>query len=108
MMNLKTEPSVVPNLGTGFGGGLVYEGKVFSGRNHVAGELAICVFLLMHGSPWRQRAAIRLWLWQERLFRQLLIRSWLRIDLRALLVRRRKRLKSSKHTTKVKQKRLST
>ena len=26
-------------LGTGFGGGLVYQGKVFSGRNHVAGEL---------------------------------------------------------------------
>ncbi|EGQ9629832.1 N-acetylglucosamine kinase [Vibrio cholerae] len=26
-------------LGTGFGGGLVYEGKVFSGRNHVAGEI---------------------------------------------------------------------
>ena len=25
-------------LGTGFGGGLIYEGKVFSGRNHVAGE----------------------------------------------------------------------
>jgi len=26
-------------LGTGFGGGLIYNGKVFSGRNHVAGEL---------------------------------------------------------------------
>ncbi|OAN18075.1 N-acetylglucosamine kinase [Photobacterium jeanii] len=26
-------------LGTGFGGGLVYDGKVFSGMNHVAGEL---------------------------------------------------------------------
>ncbi|MCL9783294.1 N-acetylglucosamine kinase [Vibrio sp. S4M6] len=25
-------------LGTGFGGGLIYEGKVFSGGNHVAGE----------------------------------------------------------------------
>ncbi|KAB0464931.1 N-acetylglucosamine kinase [Vibrio kanaloae] len=37
---LKDEPSVAGLiLGTGFGGGLVYEGKVFSGRNHVAGEL---------------------------------------------------------------------
>ncbi|MDX1301709.1 N-acetylglucosamine kinase [Photobacterium sp.] len=26
-------------LGTGFGGGLVFDGKVFSGMNHVAGEL---------------------------------------------------------------------
>ncbi|WP_441257617.1 N-acetylglucosamine kinase [Vibrio sp. Vf1514] len=26
-------------LGTGFGGGLVYEGRIFSGRNHVAGEI---------------------------------------------------------------------
>ena len=26
-------------LGTGFGGGLVYDGKIFSGRNHVAGEM---------------------------------------------------------------------
>lgn len=25
-------------LGTGFGGGLIYNGKIFSGRNHVAGE----------------------------------------------------------------------
>ncbi|SEG22868.1 N-acetylglucosamine kinase [Vibrio hangzhouensis] len=37
---LKDEPSVMGLiLGTGFGGGLIYEGKVFSGRNHVAGEL---------------------------------------------------------------------
>lgn len=37
---LMDEPSVMGLiLGTGFGGGLVYEGKVFSGRNHVAGEL---------------------------------------------------------------------
>jgi N-acetylglucosamine kinase len=26
-------------LGTGFGGGLVYHGEIFSGRNHVAGEV---------------------------------------------------------------------
>ncbi|MFY2508758.1 N-acetylglucosamine kinase [Vibrio pectenicida] len=26
-------------LGTGFGGGIVYDGKIFSGRNHVAGEV---------------------------------------------------------------------
>ena len=26
-------------LGTGFGGGIVHDGKVFSGRNHVAGEV---------------------------------------------------------------------
>ncbi|WP_413110221.1 N-acetylglucosamine kinase [Thaumasiovibrio sp. DFM-14] len=26
-------------MGTGFGGGLIYSGKVFSGRNHVAGEV---------------------------------------------------------------------
>ncbi|MEZ9426345.1 N-acetylglucosamine kinase [Vibrio lentus] len=37
---LKDEPSVAGLiLGTGFGGGLVFDGKVFSGRNHVAGEL---------------------------------------------------------------------
>ncbi|WP_162046346.1 N-acetylglucosamine kinase [Vibrio taketomensis] len=37
---LKDAPSVMGLiLGTGFGGGLVYEGKIFSGRNHVAGEL---------------------------------------------------------------------
>ncbi|MCG7496390.1 N-acetylglucosamine kinase [Vibrio sp. Of7-15] len=37
---LKEEASVMGLiLGTGFGGGLVYEGQVFSGRNHVAGEL---------------------------------------------------------------------
>ena len=37
---LKDEPSVMGLiLGTGFGGGLIYDGKVFSGRNHVAGEL---------------------------------------------------------------------
>ena len=36
---LKDEPSVMGLiLGTGFGGGLVYQGQVFSGRNHVAGE----------------------------------------------------------------------
>ncbi len=36
----KNEPSVLGLiLGTGFGGGLVYEGKIFSGRNHVAGEM---------------------------------------------------------------------
>lgn len=38
--DLKDEASVMGLiLGTGFGGGLVYEGQVFSGRNHVAGEL---------------------------------------------------------------------
>ncbi|MGX9416133.1 N-acetylglucosamine kinase [Vibrio sp. RC27] len=37
---LKDSPSVMGLiLGTGFGGGLIYNGKVFSGRNHVAGEL---------------------------------------------------------------------
>ena len=37
---LKDEPSVLGLiLGTGFGGGLIYNGKVFSGRNHVAGEI---------------------------------------------------------------------
>ncbi len=37
---LKNEPSVMGLiLGTGFGGGLIYNGKVFSGRNHVAGEI---------------------------------------------------------------------
>lgn len=37
---LKDEPSVMGLiLGTGFGGGLIYDGVVFSGRNHVAGEL---------------------------------------------------------------------
>lgn len=37
---LKQAPSVMGLiLGTGFGGGFVYEGKVFSGRNHVAGEV---------------------------------------------------------------------
>jgi N-acetylglucosamine kinase len=38
--DLKNMPSVMGLiLGTGFGGGLIYKGKVFSGRNHVAGEL---------------------------------------------------------------------
>jgi N-acetylglucosamine kinase len=38
--NLQDEPSVLGLiLGTGFGGGFIYEGKVFSGRNHVAGEV---------------------------------------------------------------------
>ncbi|EKO3663217.1 N-acetylglucosamine kinase [Vibrio metschnikovii] len=37
---LKNEPSMMGLiLGTGFGGGLVYDGKIFSGRNHVAGEV---------------------------------------------------------------------
>jgi N-acetylglucosamine kinase len=37
---LRNSPSVMGLiLGTGFGGGLIYNGKVFSGRNHVAGEL---------------------------------------------------------------------
>ncbi|WP_112479928.1 N-acetylglucosamine kinase [Vibrio variabilis] len=37
---LQDAPSVLGLiLGTGFGGGFVYEGKVFSGRNNVAGEL---------------------------------------------------------------------
>ncbi|GMM87133.1 N-acetylglucosamine kinase [Vibrio fortis] len=37
---LQDEPSVAGLiLGTGFGGGLIFDGKVFSGRNHVAGEL---------------------------------------------------------------------
>jgi N-acetylglucosamine kinase len=37
---LKDAPSVMGLiLGTGFGGGLIYNGKVFSGRNHVAGEV---------------------------------------------------------------------
>ncbi|MGL6172026.1 MAG: N-acetylglucosamine kinase [Vibrio sp.] len=37
---LKDAPSVMGLiLGTGFGGGLIYQGKVFSGRNHVAGEI---------------------------------------------------------------------
>ncbi|USD66584.1 N-acetylglucosamine kinase [Vibrio sp. SCSIO 43136] len=37
---LKDEASVAGLiLGTGFGGGFVFEGKVFSGRNHVAGEV---------------------------------------------------------------------
>ncbi|SON48676.1 N-acetylglucosamine kinase [Vibrio tapetis] len=37
---LADEPSVLGLiLGTGFGGGIVIDGKVFSGRNHVAGEL---------------------------------------------------------------------
>jgi N-acetylglucosamine kinase len=37
---LRDVPSVMGLiLGTGFGGGLVYNGQVFSGRNHVAGEL---------------------------------------------------------------------
>ncbi|MCG3747355.1 N-acetylglucosamine kinase [Vibrio cincinnatiensis] len=38
--DLKEAPSVMGLiLGTGFGGGLVYDGKIFSGRNHVAGEM---------------------------------------------------------------------
>ncbi|OIQ26314.1 N-acetylglucosamine kinase [uncultured Vibrio sp.] len=37
---LKDEPSVMGLiLGTGFGGGLIYEGKAFGGRNNVAGEI---------------------------------------------------------------------
>ncbi|EGQ9220318.1 TPA: N-acetylglucosamine kinase [Vibrio parahaemolyticus] len=37
---LQNEPSVLGLiLGTGFGGGFIYDGKVFSGRNHVAGEV---------------------------------------------------------------------
>ncbi|PMJ92114.1 N-acetylglucosamine kinase [Vibrio sp. 10N.261.55.A7] len=37
---LKDEPSVMGLiLGTGFGGGLIYDGKVFGGRNNVAGEI---------------------------------------------------------------------
>jgi len=37
---LADEPSVMGLiLGTGFGGGFVFDGKVFSGRNHVAGEV---------------------------------------------------------------------
>ncbi len=37
---LKHEPVVMGLiLGTGFGGGFVFDGKVFSGRNHVAGEV---------------------------------------------------------------------
>ncbi|MDP2575715.1 N-acetylglucosamine kinase [Vibrio penaeicida] len=37
---LKDEPAVMGLiLGTGFGGGFVFDGKVFSGRNHVAGEV---------------------------------------------------------------------
>ncbi len=37
---LQDEPSVLGLiLGTGFGGGFIFDGKVFSGRNHVAGEL---------------------------------------------------------------------
>ncbi|ROV60799.1 N-acetylglucosamine kinase [Vibrio ponticus] len=37
---LKDSPSVMGLiLGTGFGGGLIYEGKPFSGRNNVAGEM---------------------------------------------------------------------
>ncbi|MEZ9788919.1 N-acetylglucosamine kinase [Vibrio breoganii] len=37
---LKDEESVMGLiLGTGFGGGIIHEGKVFSGRNHVAGEV---------------------------------------------------------------------
>lgn len=36
---LKEAPSVMGLiLGTGFGGGLVHHGQIFSGRNHVAGE----------------------------------------------------------------------
>ncbi|KUI99507.1 N-acetylglucosamine kinase [Vibrio sp. MEBiC08052] len=38
--SLRDCPSVMGLiLGTGFGGGLVYRGEVFSGRNHVAGEV---------------------------------------------------------------------
>ncbi|CAM3053920.1 N-acetylglucosamine kinase [Vibrio rarus] len=38
--DLKDETSVMGLiLGTGFGGGIIHEGKVFSGRNHVAGEV---------------------------------------------------------------------
>ena len=36
---LRDEPAVMGLiLGTGFGGGLIYDGQIFSGRNHVAGE----------------------------------------------------------------------
>lgn len=38
--SLKDEESVLGLiLGTGFGGGIVHKGEVFSGRNHVAGEV---------------------------------------------------------------------
>lgn len=38
--DLQKEKSVMGLiLGTGFGGGLVFEGKIFSGRNNVAGEI---------------------------------------------------------------------
>ncbi|MDV6251014.1 N-acetylglucosamine kinase [Vibrio sp. EA2] len=38
--DLQGEPSVLGLiLGTGFGGGFIYDGQVFSGRNHVAGEV---------------------------------------------------------------------
>lgn len=38
--DLQQYPSVMGLiLGTGFGGGLIYSGKVFSGKNHVAGEV---------------------------------------------------------------------
>lgn len=37
---LKDTPSVMGLiLGTGFGGGLIYDGQIFSGRNHIAGEV---------------------------------------------------------------------
>lgn len=37
---LKDEPCVMGLiLGTGFGGGIIHEGKAYSGRNHVAGEI---------------------------------------------------------------------
>ncbi|SHF17664.1 N-acetylglucosamine kinase [Vibrio gazogenes] len=38
--SLRDSPSVMGLiLGTGFGGGLVYRGEIFSGRNHIAGEV---------------------------------------------------------------------
>ncbi|MGO1296771.1 MAG: N-acetylglucosamine kinase [Vibrio sp.] len=37
--NLRDVPAVLGLiLGTGFGGGIIYAGQIFSGRNHVAGE----------------------------------------------------------------------
>lgn len=48
--SLQDQPSVMGLiLGTGFGGGLIYNGKVFSGRNHVLEKSVICGYPLMHG-----------------------------------------------------------
>jgi N-acetylglucosamine kinase len=55
--SLRDKPSVMGLiLGTGFGGGLIYNGKVFSGRNHVAGEVGhmrvpIDAWLLLGDNP---------------------------------------------------------